>query len=168
VYLLSYNIQADHLETTDATGVRLSQPISPTNRRYLGPGKVVGYERPIVVNGSGNYPEGAMAFPGPVIIPKITETATGTFTCSVRGTEITDIDSSGGAVTATLPDGVEDRQQKKITMSNATASSTLSVTSHFTSDPEVFTFAQVTDVLILEWDAANEKWWTVFNNGAAT
>jgi hypothetical protein len=95
------------------------------------------------------------------------DTATGTYSCSVY-TKRTDIDSSAGAVTATLPDGVEDRQQKKITMRDATASSTLSITSHETSDPEIFTFAQVTDVLIIEWDAANAIWWTVKNIGAAT
>ena len=99
---------------------------------------------------------------------KITEeTATGTFTCSVN-LQKTVINSSGGAVTATLPDGIEDGQRKKVTMSNATASSTLSVTSHETSDPEVFTFAQTTDVLILEWDSANAYWWTVKNIGVAT
>ena len=52
--------------------------------------------------------------------------------------------------------------------SDASNSSTLSVTSHETSNPEVFTFDNVNDSLILEWDASNAFWWTVKNLGVAT
>lgn len=41
-----------------------------------------------------------------------------------------------------------------------------SVTTHETSSPEVFTFAQTSDVLVLEWTGA--LWWTVKNIGVAT
>lgn len=95
-----------------------------------------------------------------------TETATGTFTAAVD-TLVTDIDSNGGAVTCTLPDGVYEGQRKVFTMSDATASSTVSATSHETSDPEVFTFAQTTDYLVLEWSASQAFWWTVKNIGVA-
>lgn len=95
------------------------------------------------------------------------ETLTGTDTASLD-VFVTALDSSGGACTITCPDGQFDGQRKKFTMSDATTSSTVSVTSHETSDPEVFTFAQVTDSLILEWDASNAYWWTVKNIGAAT
>jgi hypothetical protein len=52
-------------------------------------------------------------------------------------------------------------------MSDATASSTLSITSHETSSPEVGTFAQTTDYLVLEWSQSQEFWWTVKNIGVA-
>ena len=92
---------------------------------------------------------------------------TGTATAN-RSVLATAIDSSGGAATITLNDGLFDGQRKKITMSDASNSSTVSVTSHETSDPEVFTFAQTTDSLTLEWDAANAFWYTVKNIGVAT
>ncbi|HEB28578.1 MAG TPA: hypothetical protein ENI05_12530 [Porticoccus sp.] len=96
-----------------------------------------------------------------------TETATGTFTAAVDKL-VTDIDSNGGAVTVTSPDGAFQGQRKVFTMSDASTSSTVSVTSHETSDPEVFTFAQTTDYLILEWSVSQAFWWTVKNIGVAT
>lgn len=77
----------------------------------------------------------------------------------------TQLDSSGGAITGTLADGAVVGQTKTITMTDATTSSTVSVAHHTTSDPEVFTFAQVGDTLILMWNGTD--WMTVFNNGAA-
>ena len=94
-----------------------------------------------------------------------TETATGTFTASLN-IQTTLIDSSGGAVTVTCPNGVYYGQRKIFHMTNATTSSTLSVTSHTTSSPEVFTFADANDRLTLEWDGIT--WWTANNVGAAT
>jgi hypothetical protein len=93
------------------------------------------------------------------------ETATGTFTASVI-IETTLIDSSGGAVTVTLPNGRYAGQRKVIRMTDATTSSTVSVTNHITSAPEVFTFADANDRLILVWDGVT--WNTLVNNGAAT
>lgn len=61
------------------------------------------------------------------------------------------IESSGGAITGTLPDGTKIGQRKTIVMTDATASSTISVTHHETSDPEVGTFDAVGEVWILEW-----------------
>lgn len=167
VFLMSYDIEGNHAGTSGSIGVRMSDPVSGTNRKYVGPGVVTGYETAIVWN-SESYASGIIGLSGPLVIPTFSETATGTFTCAVDGPQTTVIDSSAGAVTATLPDGLADGQRKKITMSDASNSSTVSVTSHETSSPEVFTFAQVTDVLILEWDASNEFWWTVKNLGAAT
>lgn len=77
---------------------------------------------------------------------------------------ITWLDSSGGAITATLPDGDMTGQRKIIKMSDASTSSTVSVTSHATSSPEVFTFAATTDYLELVWD--DTEWNTVVNRGA--
>ena len=94
-----------------------------------------------------------------------TETATGTFTASLN-IQTTLIDSSGGAVTVTCPNGVYYGQRKIFRMTNATTSSTVSVTSHTTSSPEVFTFADADDRLTLEWDGVT--WWTANNVGAAT
>jgi len=75
------------------------------------------------------------------------------------------LNSAGGAITATLPNGSFAGQIKTIKMSDATTSSTVSVSAHETSDPEVFTFAQVTDILILMWNGL--EWVTINNQGAA-
>lgn len=91
-------------------------------------------------------------------------TGIGTITFSPRGTSV--IYSAAGAVTATLPDGLIPGDIKVIKMSNATASSTVSVTHHTTSDPEVFQFAQTTDVLILMWNGID--WVTISNQGVDT
>jgi hypothetical protein len=100
---------------------------------------------------------------GQRVLDYFEETATGTLSIKTYG--ITYLDSSGGAVAATLPDGNFIGQTKTIKMSDATASSTVSVAHHETSDPEVFTFAQVTDILILMWNGL--EWVTINNQGAA-
>jgi len=91
------------------------------------------------------------------------ESATGTITLKPAG--ISTLASGGGAVTATLGDGTVNGQQKRICFSGVT-SSTLSVTSHITSNPEVFTFTSATNYLILEWNGTD--WYTLFNSGATT
>jgi hypothetical protein len=84
-------------------------------------------------------------------------------TLSIWGVSI--IDSSSNAVDGTLPDGPWIGYRKHIVMTNATNSSTVSVTNHETSDPEVFTFAQVYDYLTLQW--MGTEWKTIENNGVA-
>lgn len=73
------------------------------------------------------------------------------------------LDSASGALTMTMPNGITVGQFCTIVMTNATASSTVSVTNHETSDPEVFTFAQVGDTLTLMWQG--DQWITVANSG---
>lgn len=90
------------------------------------------------------------------------ETATGTFTLSSEG--VTLIDSSGGAVTGTLGNGYYRGQEKTIIMTDATNSSTVSVTNHETSDPEVITFAAVDDTARLLWTGT--EWITIVLSGA--
>ena len=85
------------------------------------------------------------------------EVATGTYTCNPAAP--TEIDSSGGAVTATLNDGNYIGQRFSAVMTDATTSSTLSVTNHETSDPEVFTFNAVDEALSLEWTGT--EWVTI-------
>lgn len=92
------------------------------------------------------------------------DTATGTYSITDPNTT-TLINSSGGAVTATLDDGTRYGQRKMIVMTNATASSTVSVTHHETSDPEVITFAAVDDTAILEWTGT--EWITIKLSGAS-
>jgi hypothetical protein len=94
----------------------------------------------------------------------VIETVTGSPALKVGG--ISYINSAGGAVTATLADGAFIGQMKTITMTDATASSTVSVTHHPTSDPEVFTFATVGATLVLRWNGTD--WETVHNYGATT
>jgi hypothetical protein len=94
-----------------------------------------------------------------------TETATGTFAASLN-VLATLIDSSGGAVTCSLAAGLYYGHRKIFRMTDASSSSTVTVASHITSNPEVFTFADANDRLILEWDGVS--WNTIVNNGAAT
>lgn len=79
---------------------------------------------------------------------------------------ITHIDSSGGAITGTLADGVIVGDTKTIIMTDATTSSTITVAHHITEDPEVFTFTQVGDSLVLMWNGTD--WMTTLNNGVGT
>ena len=69
------------------------------------------------------------------------------------------INSNGGAVTATLNDGVFIGQMKTIVMSEATAASTVSVTNHRVSDPEVGLFDAVDEVWQLLWTGT--EWETI-------
>jgi len=85
------------------------------------------------------------------------ETVTGTVTLQQFSTSY--LDSSGGAVTATLPDGLMPGDIKVIRMSDATNSSTVTVTHHKTSDPEVGTFDATTDYWILAW--SGDEWVTI-------
>lgn len=64
------------------------------------------------------------------------------------------IDSTSNAVNGTLANGVLEGQRKLIRMTNASNSSTVSVTTHETSSPEVFTFDAVGEYLILEWNGS--------------
>ena len=89
--------------------------------------------------------------------------ATGTYTLDADR-ESTEINSSGGAVTGTLGSGPKIGFVKTIVMTNATASSTVSVTNHETSDPEVITFAAVDDTAVLMWTGT--EWITITLSGA--
>ena len=89
-----------------------------------------------------------------------TETSSGAL--YIRGSSL--LDSSGGALTMTLGSGHYVGQFKTIVMTDATASSTVSVTNHETSDPEVFTFDAVDEYLTLVWTGT--EWATV--SGTAT
>ena len=74
------------------------------------------------------------------------------------------LDSTSNVISATLGDGLYIGQRKIVSMIEASNSSTLSVTNHETSSPEVFTFSAVDQYVILMW--AGTKWVTV--NGSAT
>lgn len=85
------------------------------------------------------------------------ELATGTYTLAAN--KPTEIDSSGGAVTGTLGSGDHVGQIKTVVMTDATNSSTVSVTNHETSDPEVFTFDALDECLVLVWTGT--EWATI-------
>jgi len=85
------------------------------------------------------------------------ESAAGTYTLNSSG--VTKLDSSAGAITGTVGDGSYIGQRKHIVMTDATNSSTVSVTNHETSDPEVGTFNAVDEVWILEWSGS--EWVTI-------
>ena len=87
-----------------------------------------------------------------------TETAlTGSPALVTTGTTL--LDSVGGAITATLGSGANIGQEKIIIMTDATTSSTVSVTTHQTSDPEIFTFNAVGEYLILKWMGTDVGGW---------
>lgn len=68
----------------------------------------------------------------------------------VPGT-VNTIDSNANAVDATLADDTVIGRQTKIVMTEASNSSTVTIASHETSDPEVATFNAVDEYLVLEW-----------------
>ena len=82
---------------------------------------------------------------------------TGTVTLNHWG--ITDL-AAVGAITATLPDGTDMGQMKLIVMSVAVAS-TVSITHHATSDPEVATFDAIDEYWLGIWTGT--EWATVSN-----
>ena len=86
------------------------------------------------------------------------ETATGAFTLSPESATV--IDSSGGAVSGTLGNGTYIGQIKTIVMTDATTSSTVSITNHQTSDPEVATFDAVDETGVFMWTGT--EWITIF------
>jgi hypothetical protein len=71
-----------------------------------------------------------------------------------------EIDSSGGAVTGTLGSGYFIGQIKTIVMTEASNLSTISITNHQTSDPEVATFDAVDEVGVFMWTGT--EWITIF------
>ena len=73
------------------------------------------------------------------------------------------LDSSGGAITATLPDGDILYQPILIHMSDASNASTVSVTNHESGDPTILTFNSTADKIVLEWMGTEYR--TVYNSG---
>ena len=71
-----------------------------------------------------------------------------------------EIDSNGGAVTGTLGSGYFIVQTKTIVMTEASNSSTVSITNHQTSDPEVATFDAVDETGVFMWTGT--EWITIF------
>ena len=105
-----------------------------------------------------SYIGGAWVDTMPSTIAQVTnEETTGTMTLDLHG--LTTLNSVGGAITGTMPDGTIIGQEKIIIMTNATTSSTVSVTTHATSDPEVFTFDAVGEYLILRWMGSDVGGW---------
>ena len=72
----------------------------------------------------------------------------------------TQMDSVGGAITGTLGSGSFVGQMKTIVMTDSSTSSTVSITNHETSDPEVATFDAVDEALVLCWTGT--EWVTIF------
>lgn len=78
----------------------------------------------------------------------------------------TEIDTTAGALAGTLPDCRYTGQMVAITMTVDGGDYTLTVTNHATSTPEVFTFDDKDDTLILIW--TGDVWSTVTNFGVTT
>lgn len=110
----------------------------------------------------GNTPNIRFGQNGTIVNAYLPETATGTFTLD-GGNPSTIIDSTAGAVTGTLGNGLYAGFMKTIRMSNSSNSSTVSVTNHILANPTVYTFNSTTDLLILVW--MGTRWVTVYSNG---
>ncbi|MAH47220.1 hypothetical protein CMI37_15455, partial [Candidatus Pacearchaeota archaeon] len=85
-------------------------------------------------------------------------TATGNI---ILGASAVDFDSTAGAFTATLRDGI-DGQIIGCTMSTDGGDVTLSVTTHKDGNPTTFTFDDVGDYMLLTWSGA--QWETMFDS----
>jgi len=72
----------------------------------------------------------------------------------------TEIDTTGGAMAITLADGLWTGQIKTMVMTTDGGDATLTVAHHVTSDPEVFTFDDVDETLVLIWTGT--EWATVY------
>lgn len=120
---------------------------------------------------------GALTINGPVKkvsfeIYASTLTVTGTFgaeslttaapAATVFGVSL--IDSTSNAVDTTLGSAFAYGDIKTFIMTEASNSSTVSVTNHETSDPEVITFAAVDDTAVLMWTGT--EWITIKLSGA--
>lgn len=105
--------------------------------------------------------DGGLALSSLGLVPAQETVTTGSPTLATYGS--TNIDSSGGAVTGTLgsPDLTTAAvgQLKTIVMTDATTSSTISITNHETSDPEVATFDAVDEYWLGVWTGT--EWATV-------
>lgn len=82
---------------------------------------------------------------------------TGTVTLSSTGVSVL---NAVGAITATLGSGVNIGDIKVITMQTNATSSTVSITNHQTSDPEVATFDAVDETGVFMWTGT--EWITLF------
>ena len=82
---------------------------------------------------------------------------TGTVTLSPKGVTVL---NASGAITGTLGSGSYIGQIKVITMQTNSTSSTVSITNHQTSDPEVATFDAVDETGVFMWTGT--EWITVF------
>ncbi len=85
-------------------------------------------------------------------------------TPTLSGWGVTRINSTDNAVTGTLGSGAGIGTVKTIVMVQSSNSSTVSVTNHETSDPEVITFAAVDDTAVLMWTGT--EWITIKLSGA--
>lgn len=138
-----------------ASGVGLTAFIQPGISRY--------FDNRIINLGTGGTAIAATNNLNPGLLePSDTWTHTSSGALYVRGSS--QLDSTSGALTMTLGSGHHIGQMKTIVMTDATNSSTVSVTNHETSDPEVFTFDAVDEYLTLVWTGT--EWATV--SGTAT
>lgn len=76
----------------------------------------------------------------------------------------TTFDTTTGAIAATLQNGIVSGQRRTLSLkTDGGTDVTLTVTTHLTSSPEVFTFQDAGDTLVLEWNGSS--WMTIYNNG---
>jgi len=102
---------------------------------------------------------GAIALVGGNVIPDFETVLAGTVTLNSHGTSM--LDSAGGAITGTLgtPANTTPGQFKCIVYDWCTCTSTVSISLHETSDPEVATFDAVDEYGLFMWTGT--EWVTI-------
>jgi hypothetical protein len=115
-----------------------------SGKATAGPG--LGYT--VAASASDNDYVHFIPYPKYEAVAEETVTASGAINPAAPGTIL---DSTDGAITATLGSGTYVGQIKTISMQDASNASTVSVTNHVTSDPEVFTFDAVDEAIVLVW-----------------
>ena len=102
----------------------------------------------------------ALLMSGPISVG--TETVATTGALRTYGTSSLSIATTPSL---TLGSGTYEGEIKIIMCTTGGGGTTLSVTNHLTTDPEVFTFTVVGQQLWLIWDATNTQWFTALNVG---
>ena len=87
-------------------------------------------------------------------------TTTAVLDATSKQYESVTLDSTAGAISMTVGSGTYVGQILTIVMTNATASSTVTITNHQTSDPEVATFDAVDETGVFMWTGT--EWITIF------
>lgn len=85
---------------------------------------------------------------------------------AIAGSGVIFLSGADNACAATLAAGTKPGQEVMVTATSVANAVTLTVASHYTSNPEVFTFGSALMTVILRWNGA--KWITVSTVGTPT
>lgn len=109
---------------------------------------------------------GGFTIDGTISDSVVTHTIGSGETATLANSGVDSITTTAATGTVTLPNGSRIGDQKFIVLADHGGNLTLSVTTHSSSSPEVFTGNGTGDSLLLCWSGT--KWHTVVNGGFAT